>query len=144
MGPARIWRAPIYVQTQRLADVLRRALPEARVQVDPDDFSRFQDERDLERERLGEPRETVPELEADFLELPFVNVYEDGFPRYGVGLPLLETRAGRALRSGTSAASRDLKGMIRRLTPCERERVRGYIDAILELRSSTPARTSSR
>ena len=126
---------PIYRHACRIAYVLRRALPYAQVNVDPDDFSRFQDERDRSREQLGEEREDIPTLEAAFVPLPFINCYEDGFPRYGLGVPLLRQSSPIVRRPPQSVDTLELEDLIRELSYTERQRVRGYVEAILQERT---------
>ncbi|MFI6263466.1 hypothetical protein [Micromonospora sp. NPDC051006] len=128
---------PIYRLAERIADVLGRLLPYGKFQVEPDDIGRFKEERGLTGRALANEAEEYAAVIAAFVPIPFINYYEDGWsgPSYGVGVPLLEKPTRVVRRRGKSVNTVELEDLIRDLSGPERERVRGYVEAIVEQRA---------
>jgi transcriptional regulator with XRE-family HTH domain len=137
---------PIYLLALRIATVLHRLLPDAGIQVRPDD--------DFEPPHLGEPGGVpltgVQEDEnaewASTFPLPFIERTRGGTPHserrfeYEEGelirVPRLEEQAPIVRRRGKAVGATDLEDLLHELTGPERERVRGYIDAIMDQRAT--------
>ena len=135
---------PIYLLAQRIATVLDRLLPDAGIRVRPDD--------NREPPHIGEPggppltglQEDENAALASTYPLPFIERTRGGTPaserrfEYEEGelvrVPPLQEQAPIVRRRGKSMGPADLEDLINELTGPERERVRGYIDAIIEQR----------
>jgi hypothetical protein len=136
---------PIYRLAERIAAVLRRLLPHARLQVDPDRFEPIY----IDETGLGltlTPAEQDENAEADdaFDPLPFIECFWEGTPgrrqqlemkRDRVRVPLLQELTPIVRRRGKSVKAVELEDLIRDLSGQERERVRGYVEAIVEQRA---------
>lgn len=133
---------PIYRLAERIAAVVRRLLPDARIDVT---------RQDLEPPHIG-PGLTLTAAEQDenaatanaFLPLPLIEFEWDGTPGRrelsqrkwdAVRVPLLQEFTPIVRRRGNSVKVAELEDLIRQLSAPERERVRGYIDALVEQRS---------
>lgn len=134
---------PIYRLAERMTAVLRRLLPDVRVGVTTEDF---------EPPHIGTPDEaslTAAEQDENaeaadaFLPLPLIEFQWDGTPGRrelshkkwdAVRVPLLQELTPIVRRRSSSMKAADLEDVIRGLSGPERERVRGYIDAVIEQR----------
>lgn len=137
---------PIYLLAQRMAAVLDRLLPAAGIRIRPDD--------DFEPPHIGEPgglaltghqedenaewarTYPLPSIERTRGGTPFSerrSLYEDGEL---VRVPLLQAQTPIVRRRGKSMGTADLEELLRELTGPERDRVRGYIDAIIDQRAT--------
>ena len=125
---------PLYRHAARIQSALNRAVLYGQFDLWPEDFSDFQDGRDRERQRIGLVPEDARDLLEEFIPMPVISAYEDGFPRYGVGVPNLRDAPIDIRMPKDAAIADDLGEVLQRLTETERERVRGYVDAILESR----------
>lgn len=138
---------PIYRLTVQIAAVLRRLLPHARLTVHPDYFG------PPHLDRAYSPRlttaEKIREYEADvaaFVPMPIIECEwvvtpdrppsYDNLDRYRVPVPLLQELTPIVRRRGKSVNAVELEDLIRDLSGPERERVRGYIEAIVEQRAN--------
>lgn len=127
----------LYRLAERIAEVLNRLLPNERFQVDPD----FEDPPYTEGPFTE--KEMVANEEWDkHYGLPSIVCYGDPrdprqpFPeKYLVKVPLLQERTPIVRRRSRSVKAMDLEELIRDLSGPERERVRGYIEAIVEQRA---------
>ena len=82
---------------------------------------------------------------AAFVPLPFIEYYWDDTPgrrqpseinaRFRVLVPLLQELTPIVRRRGKSVNAVELEDLIRELSGPERERVRGYVEAIVEQRA---------
>jgi hypothetical protein len=129
----------IYRLAARIAAVLGRFVPEVMFKVEPDDLGSFYDERwDAERAFRDEPEE-YEAVKAAFVPVPFITCYSRSVsgPLYGVEMPVLARLTPVARRRGKSVKAVELDDLIRALTGPERERVRGYVEAIVEQRADT-------
>ena len=137
---------PIYRLTERIATVLQRLLPRAEFQVEPDDFEPpYIDE--MYAGTITSTQERENELAAaTFDPLPLIWCYwgsgsgrpQDG-KRDAVRVPLLRELAPIVRRRGKTVEALELEDLIRDLSGPERERVRGYIEAIVEQRAASLA-----
>ena len=137
----------IYRLAERIAAVLRRLLPDVSVQVDPDQFEPPHVDKmaaglTLTAAEEGENAEAA----ETFVPLPLIECYRDGNPgrrepsemkRHRVGVPLLRELTTVVQRRRKSVKAVELEDLIRELSGLERERVRGYIEAIVEQRADT-------
>jgi hypothetical protein len=126
----------IYRLAARIAAVLRRFVPELMFEVEPDDLGFFYERWDTER-AFSDEAEEYEAVKAAFVPIPFINCFsrsEPG-PLYGVGVPVLTRLTPVARRRGKSVKAVELDDLIRALTGPERERVRGYVEAIVEQRA---------
>lgn len=137
---------PIYLLAQRMATVLDRLLPAAGIRIRPDD--------DCEPPHIGEPggppltglQEDENAEWASTFPLPFIERTRGGAPfserrfEYEDGelvrVPLLQEQTPIVRRRGKSMGTADLEELFHELTGPERERVRGYIDAIIDQRAT--------
>lgn len=135
---------PIYRLADRIAAVLRRLLPDAGIAVTPQEFEPpYVDE--MYAGTITASQQTENEAAADaFLPLPLIEFAwsptpgrrEPSDPRWdAVRVPLLEKLTPIVRRRGSSVTAVDLEDLIRNLSGSERERVRGYIEAIIEQRT---------
>ena len=136
---------PIYRLAQRITDLLRRLLPDLELRVRPDDH--------FEPPFVGGPGSgpltTAQENEnakwADSYPLPCIEAFPSGRPtreqrfEYEAGehvrVPLLQPPQPIVRRRGKSLHAVELEDLLRDLSGPERERVRGYIDAIIDQRA---------
>ncbi len=130
---------PIYRLAERIAAVLRRLLPDERLGVNPDYFEPpYPDEMYAP---TPAERDELAEAVAAFVPLPFIEFYWDDMPGrrepfwYRVRVPLLQELTPIVRRRGKSVNAVELEDLIRSLSGPERERVRGYVEAIVEQRA---------
>lgn len=139
---------PIYRLAQAIADVLKRVLPEVGVQVDPPDFEPlYMDKMAFDIELTGEEQDEQAEHAAVFVALPFIECYWDERPgnprpwdpnaRDRVRVPLLQPAEQIVRRRAKSMDATELEDLIGDLSGPERDRVRGYIEAIVEHRTDS-------
>lgn len=138
---------PVYRLAELIATVLKRLLPNAWIQVDPADFE------PLYIDKMAGGLTLTPEEEdeqaadgAAFVPLPFIECYWSDTPgatraseisgRHRVLVPLLQELTPIVRRRSRSVTKVNLEDLIRDLTAPERERVRGYVEAIIEQRRS--------
>jgi transcriptional regulator with XRE-family HTH domain len=134
---------PIYRLAERITAVLRRLLPDLRIWVSTEDFEPphigIPDDASLTAAEQDENAEAA----YAFLPLPLIEFEWDSTPgrrepqkRWdAVRVPLLQELTPIVRRRSSSVKAADLEAVIRRLSGPERERVRGYIDAVIEQRS---------
>ena len=125
--------------------MLRRLLPDVSVQVDPDQFEPPHVDKMAAGLTLTAAEEDENAEAAEiFVPLPLIECYWDGNPgrrepsemkRYRVGVPLLRELTTVVQRRRKSIKAVELEDLIRELSGLERERVRGYIEAIVEQRA---------
>ncbi len=133
---------PIFRLAQRIAAVLQRLLPHAAVQVDSDYFEPPHIEQMAAGFKLSAAEEAENEVAASsFTPLPLVECVWGGGPgrlqdakRDAVRVPLLHEFSPIVRRRSSSVKTLELEDLIRDLSGPERERVRGYIEAIIEQR----------
>lgn len=136
---------PIYRLAERITAVLMRLLPDARgFGVNPDD---------LEPPHIGygmtlsiaEEEENEADAAA-FVPLPIIELGDEppGWRQlsefsdwYRVRVPLLQELTPIVRRRGKSVNAVELEDLIRDLSGPERERVRGYVEAIVEQRADS-------
>lgn len=136
---------PIYRLAELIATVLEKVLPNARIQVEPAEFEPLH----LDKMAVGLTLTAAEEDEqaehaAAFVPLPVIECYWDDTPgrhkpseinaRFRVLVPLLQELKPIVRRRGKSVNSVELEDLIRDLSGPERERVRGYVEAIVEQR----------
>ena len=137
---------PIYLLAQRIATVLHRLLPQSGIRIRPDDHD--------EPPHVGEPgdapltgsQEDENAEWASTYPLPVIERTRGGTPvsqrrsEYEEGelvrVPLLRKQTAIVRRRGKSVGAAELVDLCHGLTGPERERVRGYIDAIIDLRTA--------
>lgn len=142
---------PIYRLAEQVTAVLRRLLPDAGLRIRPDD--------NFEPPFIVEPgagpltaaQEEENEKWAETFPLPCIERSRGGRParerRFEfeegerVRVPLLQEPTPIVRRRGKSVKAVDLEDLIRELSGQERERVRGYIDAIIEQRADSEDQT---
>lgn len=134
---------PIYRLAELITTVLKKVLPTAWLQVDPSEFEpRHIDKMYAHLELTKAEEDEQDEHAAAFVPLPIIECYWDTqggrepSDRFPVLVPLLQKLTPIARPRGSSVKSAELEDLIRDLSGPERERVRGYIEAILEQRSS--------
>jgi transcriptional regulator with XRE-family HTH domain len=135
---------PIYRLADRIAAVLRRLLPDASIEVNPDKFEPPHVDQ-LVAGTLTTAEQVENEAAADaFLPLPLIEFYWYGTPGRrepsemkwdAIRVPLLQEPTPIVRRRGSSVKAVELEDLIRDLSGPERERVRGYIEAIVEQRA---------
>ena len=137
---------PIFRVAERITAVLRRLLPNAGLGVDPADFEPLHIDKTAAGLTLTVAEEEEQEADgAAFVPLPFIECYWDSTPgrrqpfeinaRYRVRVPLLQELTPIVRRRGKSVNAVELEDLIRDLSGPERERVRGYVEAIIEQRA---------
>lgn len=142
---------PIYRLAERITVVMRRLLPSAGLRVRPDD--------DFEPPFIVEPgagpltaaQQEENEKWAETFPLPCIERSRGGGPERErrfefeegerVRVPLLQEPTPIVRRRAKSVKAVDLEDLIRELSGQERERVRGYIDAIVEQRADPEDQT---
>lgn len=137
----------IYRLAVRIAGVMKRLLPNASVQVEPDefDFDPDMEEAGVLMTSPGQQKKLEAAFAA-FVPLPLIWIYwadataprpHHGFTsRDGVRMPLLEKPTPIVRRRGKSVNTVELEDLIRELSGPERERVRGYVEAVVEQRAT--------
>jgi len=137
---------PIYRLAERITAVLMRLLPDARwFGVNPDDFEPPHIDKLAHGMTLSIAEEEENEAyAAAFVPLPIIELGDEppGWRQlsadpdwYRVRVPLLQELTPILRRRGKSVNAMELEDLIRDLSGPERERVRGYIEAIVEQRS---------
>ncbi len=136
---------PVYRLAERIAAVLRRVLPDASVGVYPDKFELPHIETMAGALTLSAAEaDENAEAEAAFVPLPLIECYWAGMPgrrepsemrRDRVRVPLLRGLTPVVRRRAKSVKAAELEDLIRDLSGPERERVRGYIEAVVEQRA---------
>jgi hypothetical protein len=141
---------PIYRLAERITAVLRRLLPDARFGVNPDHFEppHIDKMADGMKLSIAEEEENAAAAAA-FVPLPFIESDLDDTPGwrqlsaiadwYRVRVPLLQELTPIVRRRGKSVNAVELEDLIRDLSGPERERVRGYVEAIVEQRADRRA-----
>jgi hypothetical protein len=135
---------PIYRLAELIVTVLKKVLPNAWVQIDPAEFEPLYIDKMYAGSGLTDAEEAEEdEHAAAFVPLPVIECFWDSTPgarqlseRDRVLVPLLQELSPIVRRRGRSVNSVELEDLIRDLSGPERERVRGYVEAILEQRSS--------
>lgn len=138
---------PVYRLAELIAGVLKRILPNAWIQVDPADFEPLYIDKMAGGMTLtAEEQDEQAADEAAFVPLPFIECYWSDTPgpsqaseisgRDRVQVPLLQEFTPIVRRRSRSVTKVNLEDLIRDLTGPERERVRGYVEAIVEQRRS--------
>jgi len=137
---------PIFRVAERITAVLEPLLPNARLQVDPADFEPLHIDKVAGGLTLTLAEEEKEEAhDAAFVPLPFIECYWDNRPGrpqpwemndwYRIRVPLLQKLTPIVRRRGKSVNAVELEDLIRDLSGPERERVRGYVEAIIEQRA---------
>lgn len=132
----------IYRLAVRIAVVVKRLLSntKASVRVEPEDFENpFDPEPDESGEWAISPsnQKKLDAAFAAFVPLPVIWIYWAEFTsRDGVRMPLLEKPTPIVRRRGKSVNTVELEDLIRELSGPERERVRGYVEAVVEQRAT--------
>lgn len=125
----------------RIAGVLKRLLPNASVQVEPDEFDSPYMMPDVDEAgawvTFPNTQKKLEAAFAAFVPLPIIWVYWANFTsRDGVRMPRLQKPTPIVRRRGKSVNTVELEDLIRDLSGPERERVRGYVEAVMEQRAS--------
>jgi transcriptional regulator with XRE-family HTH domain len=137
---------PIFRVAERITAVLKPLLPNAGIGVDPEDFERLHEGKEYGGLTLtAAEQDEQAEHEAAFVPLPIIECHWDNRPgrpepwevndRYRVRVPLLQKLTPIVRRRGRSVNAVELEDLIRDLSGPERERVRGYVEAIVEQRA---------
>lgn len=136
---------PIYRLAELIAAVLKRALPHLGIQVEPLDCEPpYLDEGAADIALTAAQQDEQAEYVAAFVPLPVIDCYWDDArgqrspveinARSAVRVPLLEELGPIVRRRAKSVKTVELEDLIRGLSGPERERVRGYVEAIVEQR----------
>lgn len=140
---------PIYRLADRIASVLQRLVPHARFGVESDEFEPpFIDQ--MYAGTINATQQQMNEAAADaFVPLPLVECLWGVGPgrqrpqdqkRDLVRVPVLRELTPIVRRRTKLVGTVELEDLIRDLSGPERERVRGYIEAIVEQRAGRPAK----
>lgn len=136
---------PIYRLAVLIATLLKKILPNAWIQVDPSEFEPlYIDEMAAGIVLTEAEAHEQDEHAVAFVPLPVIECFwdtqggRDPSDRFPVLVPLLHKPTPIVRRRGRSVNSMELEDLIRDLSGAERERVRGYVEAIVEQRSSGP------
>lgn len=140
---------PIYRLAELIAAVLRKVLPNTSIQVEPLGFEPlYLDDMAAGLTLTAVDQDKQAEHAAAFVPLPVIECYWDDTRGQGrpselnakshVRVPLLQELTPIVRRRGKSVNTVDLEDLIRSLSGPERERVRGYVEAIVEQRGSRP------
>lgn len=129
--------AQMYRLAVRITDVLRRMVPTVEFEVEPYSLGDFYEREWRATERFDSEYSELEAVKAAFVPRPTIVCYsrEVVGPVYEVHVPVIEKEGPIARHRGTSVNAVTLDELIRSLTAPERERVRGYVEAILEQRS---------
>lgn len=134
---------PIYRLAELITTVLKRVLPTAWFQVDTSEFEPLHIDKMYANLALTEAEEDEQhEHFAAFVTLPIIECHwdtpggRDPSHRFLAPVPLLQKLTPIARPRGRYVKSAELEDLLRDLSGPERERVRGYIEAIVEQRSS--------
>ena len=139
---------PIYRVAERIVAVLRRLLPDVSIWAD---VQQFEPAYVLEAE-MGTITPAQEDEDRDaakaFLPLPLIEFEwspTGGRPHRSnskwdaIRVPLLQEFSPIVRRRSSSVKPAELENLIRKLSGSERERVRGYVEAILEQRAQAEA-----
>lgn len=140
---------PIYRLAEWIAAVLRKVLPNTSIQVEPLDFEPlYIDDAATGLTLTAAKQDEQADHAAAFVPTPVIECYWDdtrgqGRPseinaRFHVLVPVLQQLTPIVRRRGKSVNTVELEDLIRSLSGPERERVRGYVEAIVEQRGSRP------
>ncbi len=138
---------PIYWLAASIAAVLRRMLPHGDIEVEPLDFEPLHiDDQSAGSTLTAAQQDEQADHEAAFDPLPVIQCFWDDTrghippsginARFQVLLPLLQKPGPIVRRRGKSVNTMDLEDLIRSLSGSERQRVRGYVEAIVEERDA--------
>ncbi|MCB1256757.1 MAG: helix-turn-helix transcriptional regulator [Microthrixaceae bacterium] len=137
---------PLYLLAQRIATVLDRLVPEAGIRIRPDDHDEPPHVSEPGDAALTEAQKEENVEWADTYPLPVIERTRGGTPlnerrfEYEEGelvrVPPLRKQAAIVRRRGKSMGAPELVDLFHELTGPERERVRGYIDAIIDQRTA--------
>lgn len=134
---------PIYRLAELITTVLKKVLPTSWLHVDTSEFEPLHIDKMYAHLALTEAEgDEQDEHAAAFVPLPIIECYwdtaggRDPSDRFPVLVPLLQKPTPIARPRGRSVKSAELEDLLRDLSGHERERVRGYIEAIVEQRSS--------
>jgi len=146
---------PIYRLAERITAVLRRLLPDASLGLDPDSSEPPHIDKmayDFDKMAFGRTLSIAEEEEneaatAAFVPLPIIQcVWEitpdpppsiDNISMDWIRVPVLQELTPIVRRRGKSVNAVELEDLIRDLSGPERERVRGYVEAIGEQRADS-------
>lgn len=127
---------PIYRLAELIAAVLRKVLPNAGIQVEPPDYEPlYIDDMAAGLTLTAAQEDEQADHAAADDRLPVIECYWDD-TRGRVPVPLLQEQTPIVRRRGKSVNTVVLDDLIRSLSAPERERVRGYVEAIVEQRGS--------
>jgi transcriptional regulator with XRE-family HTH domain len=136
---------PIYRLAERIAAVLRRLLPDAGLRITPDNHREPPFVVEPGEGSLTAAQEDENKEWAETFPLPCIERCRGALPPRERGfefeegerirVPLLRKPTPIVRRRGKSVSAADLEDLLRELSGPERERVRGYIDAIVEHRA---------
>jgi hypothetical protein len=129
--------AQLYRLAVRITDVLRRMVPTVEFEVEPYSLGDFYEREWSTPQRFDSEYSELEAVKAAFVPRPTIVCYsrEVVGPVYEVHVPVIEKEGPIARHRGTSVNAVTLDELIRSLTAPERERVRGYVEAIVEQRS---------
>lgn len=136
--PERIELELRYRLTYRIVEVLKRMRLRVEFVVEPYSMGDFYDREWDTTQRFDSEYSEVEAVKAAFVPRPTIVCYsrDEIGPVSEVHVPLIERLEPVARRRGTSVKAVELEELIRTLTGPERERVRGYAEAVIEQRSS--------
>jgi transcriptional regulator with XRE-family HTH domain len=138
---------PIYRLAELITRVLERLLPNAGLRVEPTEYEPLHLEKmAADMELTGSEQDEQAEHGATFLCLPLIECFWDDASRrrpnsgisqrFQMQVPLLQELMPIVRRRGKSVDAEKVEDLVRTLSGPERERVRGYIEAIVEQRNS--------
>ena len=129
--------AQLYRLSVRIADVLRRMVPRAEFEVEPYSIGDFYEREWDTTQRFDSEYSEQEAVKAAFVPRPTIVCYSRDVigPVYEVQVPVLVKEEPIARHRGTSVKAVALDELIHSLTGPERERVRGYVEAIVEQRN---------
>lgn len=133
---------PIYRLAEQIVTVLKKVLRNAGIQIDPAEFEPLHIDKMYAGLVLTETEEAEENEHAEtFVPLPIIECFwdtqggRDPSDRFPVLVPLVQKLTPIVRRRSRSVKSTELEDLIRDLSGPERERVRGYVEAIVEQRS---------
>src|ERR1019366_2342705 len=127
-----------------IAAVLRRLLPDAIIEVNRDEFEPPHIDQLFAGTITAAQQDENSEVADAFLRLPLIEFVWYRTPgrrelsemdRGAIRVPLLQELTPIMRRRSSSVTALELEDLIRDLSGPERERVRGYIEAIVEQRA---------
>ncbi|WP_056825521.1 helix-turn-helix domain-containing protein [Terrabacter sp. Root85] len=145
---------PIYRLAELMTTVLRRALPNAGIGVDPLYYEPLHVEEMEEGLTLTAHEEAEESRHwREFVPVPVIECYwghtngrrSAGFRhRFEVRVPMIERLQPVVRRRGAAVTAPELDELLRSLSGLERERVRGYVEAIIDQRGARLAAGGAR